>query len=306
MPFFSVVIPLYNKAPHVAETIASALAQTLPPHEIIVIDDASTDEGPAIVRALDDPLIRMIGRTTPGPGGYAARNAGIEAATGDWIAFLDADDSWQPDHLRNLAAAIDTAPEPVGGAFSGVWIAEGEGRRPYPYASRHIRPGVALGLADVVRGWLASRDCPLWTGGVAFRRDVLLAAGLFPAGLAKRGGDKDLWVRAAFRTRLAFAPERTANFHQDTSNRVSNFTAHTELPILTRTIAALMPQANATLRPLLRQLANREIGRYARRNTKAGVAIPLSFFRALYLPGGLDKLVYLIGLSAIRPFVSRR
>ncbi len=303
---FSVVVPLYNKGPHVAQTLASALAQTHAPHEIIVIDDASTDDGLAIVRAVGDARIRIIERGEPGPGGYAARNAGIMAASGEWIAFLDADDTWHRDHLGNLARVIAAAQPPVGGAFSGVETVTGDVHRPYPIAPAIIRPGVALTLADIVAGWLAAHDCPLWTGGVAFRRDVLIDAGLFPAGRARRGGDKDMWVRAAARTTCAFSPERTACYHQDTSNRVSNFTDHVELPILTRTIAEMLPATRGRLRRLLRKLANREIGRYAKRNTKAGVRIPWNFVQALYLPEGIDKLAYLLGLTIIRPFVGAR
>lgn len=306
MADFSVVVPLYNKGAHVAATIQTALAQTAPPREIIVIDDASTDNGLAIVREIGHPSIRIIERDTPGAGGYAARNAGIEAASGAWIAFLDADDSWHPDHLKNLSAAIDKAPEPVGCAFSGIWIVENDTRRPYEVNERYVRPGVALDLSDIVEGWLNARDCPIWTGGAAFRRDVLIDAGLFPAGRAKRGGDKDLWVRAAAITKAVYSPEKTASFHQDTQNRVSNFTAHVDLPILVSTIDTLIPSADKRLRPLLKRLSNREIGRYARRCTKAGTPIPAPFYRALHMPQGVGQLAYLIGLSMIRPYMASK
>ena len=306
-PVFSVVIPLHNKAAHVAETVRSVLAQSFLPREIIVVDDASTDAGAEIVRAIGDPLIRILSRDVPGPGGYAARNLGIEAtATGEWIAFLDADDTWAPNHLRNLADAIAAAPEPVGGAFSGLWIVEGQGRRPYEVNGRHVRSNAALDLADILRGWLGAPDCPMWTGAVTFRRDVLLRAGLFPAGRTRRGGDKDLWVRAAALTKLAYSPERTASFHQDTQNRVSNLTPHRELPILVSTAATLLADADAELRPLLKRLVHREIGRYAKRTTKAGEHIPGAFYRAAYLPSGLGTIAYLVGLSAIRPYMSAK
>ena len=109
-PRFSVVIPVHNKERHVAAAIASAMGQTLPPCEVIAIDDASTDRSAAIVAAIAHPKVRLYSRDVPGPGGYAARNLGIEKSTGTWIAFLDADDIWGHDHLADIAAAIERSP----------------------------------------------------------------------------------------------------------------------------------------------------------------------------------------------------
>src|SRR3546814_2960808 len=75
-PRFSVIMPLYNKAPHVAASINSVLAQSLSPHELIIIDDCSSDGGRDIAAAVRDPRIRLFERKSPGPGGYAARNLG--------------------------------------------------------------------------------------------------------------------------------------------------------------------------------------------------------------------------------------
>src|SRR3546814_6585651 len=87
-PRFSVIIPVHNKARHVAAAVESALAQSYPAHEVIVIDDASTDGSGDILARFEHPAIVRLHRDVPGPGGYAARNLGIERASGDWIAFL--------------------------------------------------------------------------------------------------------------------------------------------------------------------------------------------------------------------------
>ena len=84
-PRFSVVMPLYNKAAHVGAAVESALSQTFPAHEILVIDNGSTDGGRELVAALADERIKLLDLSTPGPGGYAGRNLGIGAASGSSI-----------------------------------------------------------------------------------------------------------------------------------------------------------------------------------------------------------------------------
>lgn len=99
----SVVIPCYNRAGILGRAIRSALAQTVVPDEIIVVDDGSRDESVAVARGFGD-RVRVIEQ--PNGGAAAARNRGIAAAQGDWIAFLDSDDEWNSDKLeRQLTAA---------------------------------------------------------------------------------------------------------------------------------------------------------------------------------------------------------
>src|SRR5690606_33739439 len=108
---FSVIIPVYNKAPHLRRCIDSVLNQTYPFFEIILIDDASTDESLSILNSYIDERIRIFFRRTPGPGGYAARNLGIKKSVFDWIAFLDADDEWDSSRLAKLEALCQDFPD---------------------------------------------------------------------------------------------------------------------------------------------------------------------------------------------------
>jgi GT2 family glycosyltransferase len=96
-PRFSVVIPAFNSAATLARAIESVRAQSWPAHEIIVVDDGSTDATAGVVRQFGD-VVRLIQQNNSGVS--VARNAGAAAATGDWLAFLDADDWYAPDRLK--------------------------------------------------------------------------------------------------------------------------------------------------------------------------------------------------------------
>jgi len=100
----SVVLPVYNRATYVGEAIASVLAQTLPPDELIVIDDGSTDESLAVVEGFARPGLHVIRQENAGIG--AARNRGLAAATGELIAFIDSDDLWERDKLELQVDAL--------------------------------------------------------------------------------------------------------------------------------------------------------------------------------------------------------
>ncbi len=109
-PSISVVIPCYNAAHFLRATIESILQQTRPATEVIVVDDGSTDDSARIAASFGPP-VRVIRQENQGES--AARNRGIEAATGDWVAFLDADDLWLPTKLARQAEVIRSAPADV-------------------------------------------------------------------------------------------------------------------------------------------------------------------------------------------------
>jgi glycosyltransferase involved in cell wall biosynthesis len=108
---FSVLINNYNYAKYLRECIDSVLRQTLPPHEIIVVDDGSTDDSLALLQGVygNNPLIKIISQENSGQ--FAAIDAGIQAANGEVICLLDADDYYQPEYLEALAALYRDKPE---------------------------------------------------------------------------------------------------------------------------------------------------------------------------------------------------
>ncbi len=103
----SVVIPAYNRAHTITKTIQSALSQTYPVSEIIVVDDGSSDNTEQVVKAIDDDRIRYF-RLDKNRGASGARNHGVAQARYEMIAFLDSDDTWRPDKLEKQIAYLDS------------------------------------------------------------------------------------------------------------------------------------------------------------------------------------------------------
>lgn len=110
MPFFSVIIPLYNKENYIEATLKSVLAQTFTDFEIIIVNDVSTDNSFSVAQSVKDDRIHVIGHEV-NKGLSASRNTGIRNAKSDYVAFLDADDVWKPEFLNATLNLITTYPE---------------------------------------------------------------------------------------------------------------------------------------------------------------------------------------------------
>lgn len=303
------IIPLHNKGSDIAAALTSVLMQSHAVDEIVVINDASSDDGAAIVAGFTDPRVQLIHRDVPGPGGYAARNAGIAATRADWLAFLDADDVWQPNHLAVLAALVRAYPKAgcVATRYDHVF---GDRREPDQVAGplgSAASGEVCVDFAGFLQSWLAAGACPLWTGALAIRRDILAMTGAFPEGRAERGGDKDLWLRVVRATPLAFSGRSTADFRREAANKLTDRVDTRRLPCLVPTARDMMHNAPKPERRLLRRLINQEIGLYARWSSRLGgrpgttlhdllwpadPAVIVTLAAARYLPTRLLRLAY--------------
>lgn len=122
-PKVSVVIPTYNRAHLISRAIKSVLDQTYKDLEIIVVDDGSTDNTEKIIKSFQDGRIRYI-QHNKNKGASAARNTGIKASKGEYIAFQDSDDEWFPDKLEQQIKAFDNASPKVGVIYSGFYRIE--------------------------------------------------------------------------------------------------------------------------------------------------------------------------------------
>ncbi len=170
MPRLSVVIPAYNAAAFIEETILSVLQSTCPDYEVVVIDDGSTDSTAAIARALG-PRVRVVSQ--PNAGMSASRNLGMAATDSEFIALLDSDDVWHPEKSRYQLAALDAHPDH---AFCftdfDVWNGDSAGRF-------HAQPRV--GALDMSHsGWIYHQlIITNWAlpSSVMFRRTAYQALG---------------------------------------------------------------------------------------------------------------------------------
>jgi glycosyltransferase involved in cell wall biosynthesis len=131
MPDVSVVIPTYNRTALLKRSIQSVLNQSYQDFEIIVVDDASTEDIRAVVRYFEDKRITYLRRDKNG-GEAAARNTGIAHATGKFIASHDSDDEWMPEKLAKQMGLFQDSSEAVGVVYTGFWRAEGEMKKYFP------------------------------------------------------------------------------------------------------------------------------------------------------------------------------
>lgn len=236
MKTISVVIPLYNKEPYVAQAVSSVLQSSYAPHEVIVVDDGSTDNGPQRVRAIADPRVRLISQ--PNRGVSAARNRGIEEACGEYIAFLDADDYWTPRYLGEIAELI--AQFPGCGIYAAhFYYFRNDGFRHVP-RSRGVQPGPQR-IARFFELW--ARGALFNTSAVVIPRRLLTVDGIrFPEG-EQHGEDQDVWFQIAERWPVAYLPEPLVGYRLGIQGSLAESFAADALPCVQRLAARYRARA---------------------------------------------------------------
>lgn len=212
-PLVSVIIPAFNAARFLAEAIDSVLAQDYPALDIIVVDDGSTDATRAIIDGYGE-RVRAISQPNGGCG--AARNAGLRAARGQYVAFLDADDVWWPHKIRHQIDALKESGYRMAYSRFICWTPAADGA----YASRAQMFGNVdhpdLSDCALVTGNTYSHlllDCIVWTSTVLVEKTLLDAVGPFDESLAM-GEDYDLWLRLSQATDMLGIEQPTALYRQ--------------------------------------------------------------------------------------------
>ncbi len=195
MPFFSVVIPLYNKENYIPNTLKSVLNQSFSDFEIIIVNDGSTDQSEQKVFEISDTRIRYF--KTENKGVSAARNFGIQQSSGKFICFLDADDYWYPYFLSEIHKHIELCSE------QKVFACAIE----FEIHNKVISPSYSIIQTDdyqIVDYFEASmKESVLFTSASAFERTVFETAGNFNTNY-KSGQDTDLWVRIGLQFPIVF------------------------------------------------------------------------------------------------------
>jgi glycosyltransferase involved in cell wall biosynthesis len=204
IPLVSVIVPAYNAARFLPESLPSVLAQTWTDFELIVVNDGSTDDTVACVEAFTDPRIRLVTQANRGLAG--ARNGGIRVARGTFIALLDADDLWHPEKLARHVAHLQANPA-IGVSYSASAFMDDEGRDMHLMQSPKLR--------DVTPRDVFLRN-PVGNGSAPVIRRRVLDAIAFaaPTGVEgelwyfderfRQSEDIECWLRIALSTAWVF------------------------------------------------------------------------------------------------------
>jgi glycosyltransferase involved in cell wall biosynthesis len=190
-PLISVVIPAYNVAPYIGETLSGVFAQTFTDFEVIIVNDGSQDTE-EFERAIQPYRERICYVKQENRGASAARNAGLRAARGELIAFLDADDLWLPNYLDQQLTFIREFDCDLACADAMIFGVSADAGRTYMESLMEAAP--SQGRVTFLE--LVNADRSLITSGVVARRDQILEVGLFDEAI-RNAQDLDLWLRLA-------------------------------------------------------------------------------------------------------------
>lgn len=206
-PRFSVIMPLYNKAPYVRKALESIMSQTYKDFELIVVDDGSIDNSASIcegylskLSTLDSRLIRQANS-----GVAAARNRGVAESHGEYVCFLDADDWWKPKFLEEMDKLIEEYPD--AGLYATNYIY-------YKPGKTHVALNLPRGYMNYPEAYREGSAMPVWTGATCMPRKVFDEMGGFPAGI-KLGEDFLLWAKTAMHYKVAFCEKPLAYYNND-------------------------------------------------------------------------------------------
>ena len=211
-PHFSVIIPLYNKAPYIRKALESIVAQTYSDWDCIIIDDGSTDESLTVVNKYIQSVnsekrivncIRVISQENSGVA--AARNRGVRESRGEYVCFLDADDWWVPNFLEDMDRLIKEYPD--AGLYATNYIY-------YKPGKTHVALKLERGYLNYPQSYLQSVAMPVWTGAACMPRKVFEEIGGFPVGI-KLGEDFLLWAKTSIHYKVAYCEKTLAYYNND-------------------------------------------------------------------------------------------
>lgn len=207
----SIIIPLYNKALSIGSTIYSVLNQTYKDFEIIIINDGSTDNSVQVVESIKDSRIKLFNKSNGGVS--SARNMGIEKATADYIAFLDADDIWHETYLEEQWKLIHDFPD--AGMWGCGWAHDMQG---IIHEANHK---VSIGFRGYVSDYWRKKLYLYWTSAIVVKKSVFRQIEPFDERV-KYGEDLDVWYRIILNYPVVFYNKTVAYYRLEAENRAMN------------------------------------------------------------------------------------
>jgi len=202
MPKVSVVIPAYNAMAYLPETLESVLKQTFTDFEVLIVNDGSSDHIVEWATDITDPRVKLISQENQRVS--VARNTGIANAQGEYIAFLDADDLWEPTKLEKQVRCLDDKPE-VGLVYTWTLLVDQDNNPTGRTFASHAEGNVWEEV--VANDMISSGSSPM------VRRSCFETVGVFDRNLAY-APDRDMWVRIAFRYPFAVIKEPLLRYRQ--------------------------------------------------------------------------------------------
>ncbi|MEX2410867.1 MAG: glycosyltransferase family 2 protein, partial [Candidatus Paceibacterota bacterium] len=215
-----VIIPVFNKEEHIKDTIQSVLDQKFDDFELIIVCDPSTDNSTKEVLKFSDSRISVFTRSKSGPGGYAARNLGIEKSAANWICFLDADDEWESNHLKLAHKHIQDVKAPDCIVFSFKEIKNNSFSDKTFFESKTL-----LTRIDSLK--MLSRKDFIHTNSIVIKKNALIEIGKFPdSEKYSHGGDVDTWLRLILnKYKILYIPSATSNYFKGKSDVTTNLSS---------------------------------------------------------------------------------
>lgn len=211
-PFFTVVIPLFNKEKFVKETIKSVLNQTFKSFELIIVNDGSTDKSLAIVSEFNDNRITILNQNNKGVS--SARNWGIESSNTNFICFLDADDIWKPNHLEVLHNIILKFPDAK--LYCSRYITQISKNKFTKNIFENINDNYEGYVDDFFKSSLINRIA--LTSAVCIKKQVYNELGGFDTNISS-GQDLDYWIKIALNNKVAISNKITLVYNYIGSNK---------------------------------------------------------------------------------------
>lgn len=210
MPLVTVIVPVFNGAKTIEETIASVLNQSFSDFELLIMNDGSTDNTLDVIAGFGDSRIKVFSH--PNSGSNPTRNRGIDAASGKYVSFIDADDLWTPDKLEAQLNALKETPQ-AAVVYSWTDCIDEQGK--------YLRPGAHAIVAGNIHANLLLTDCIGSGSNVLVCKQALIEVGKFDESLPN-AQDWDMWLRLSARYHFACVPKTQVLYRVSATSLSSN------------------------------------------------------------------------------------